>query len=130
MMILVTVPVNGTPFARIPPNPSEPPDIRSRIDAEMQRLLPPDQPGTETVPRYEPAGNDLKPAPRLHLSNLIGGGGIVTTADDMAIWGAAVLSRRNMSKPAISAENLAYRVADHLLDSAESHAPVEMTAEQ
>jgi D-alanyl-D-alanine carboxypeptidase len=51
-----------------------------------------DHDAINAVPRYFPDSCGYKDATKMHFSNLIGGGSIITNAEDMAKWGIALIS--------------------------------------
>jgi len=53
-------------------------------------------PGNNAVKRYEKDETGYKPAQKLHLSNLIGGGSIITNIEDMALWGNTLITGKYM----------------------------------
>jgi D-alanyl-D-alanine carboxypeptidase len=51
---------------------------------------------TNAVPRYSQDSSGYHPARKMHFSNLIGGGGIVSNVRDMAKWNMALLSGNHL----------------------------------
>ena len=50
------------------------------------------QDALNAVPRYFPDSTGYKEATKMHFSNLIGGGSIISNVEDMAKWGIALIS--------------------------------------